>query len=88
MDISKLKFYYMEGDGGNVSDPIGPDVRNAMEKARNHIKNTYNIDVKPVRIFLFEHINYLDVISDSPTSKVIIICHYIRSYDFYLTICP
>lgn len=50
MDISKLKFYYMEGDGGNVTDPIGSEVRQAMEKAKDHIQNTYNIEVKPVRI--------------------------------------
>ncbi|KOB67721.1 Fatty-acid amide hydrolase 2, partial [Operophtera brumata] len=46
VDISKLKFYYMESDGSNVSDAIGPDVRRAMDMAREHIKRTYNIDVK------------------------------------------
>lgn len=39
----------MDGDDSNVSDPIGPDVRRAMEKAKDHIKKTYNIEVKPVR---------------------------------------
>lgn len=41
----------MEGDGSNVSDPIGPDVKNAMTKAREYIQQTYNIEVKPVSIF-------------------------------------
>lgn len=41
----------MDGDGGNVTNSIGPDVRIAMEKAKEHIKKTYNIDVKPVRYF-------------------------------------
>uniref|UniRef100_A0A2A4J9E8 Amidase domain-containing protein n=1 Tax=Heliothis virescens TaxID=7102 RepID=A0A2A4J9E8_HELVI len=55
VDISKLKFYYMDGDGSNVSDSIGPDVRRAMEKAKDHIKNTYNIEVKPLKIKNIEH---------------------------------
>ncbi|KAF9414484.1 hypothetical protein HW555_007621 [Spodoptera exigua] len=55
VDISKLKFYYMDGDGSNVTDPIGPDVRQAMEKAKDHIKKTYNIEVKPLKIKNIEH---------------------------------
>ncbi|XP_050562227.1 fatty-acid amide hydrolase 2-B isoform X2 [Spodoptera frugiperda] len=55
VDISKLKFYYMDGDGSNVTDPIGPDVRQAMEKAKDHIKKTYNIEVKPLKIKHIEH---------------------------------
>lgn len=55
VDISKLKFYYMEGDDSKVSDPIGPDVKNAMEKARDYIKQTYNVEVKPLKIKNMEH---------------------------------
>lgn len=51
VDVSKLKFYYMDGDGSMVTNTIGPDVRAAMEKAKKHIKRTYNIDVKPVSYF-------------------------------------
>lgn len=43
----------MDGDGSNVTDPIGPDVRQAMEKAKDHIKKTYNIEVKPVRTYRY-----------------------------------
>ncbi|KOB65213.1 Fatty-acid amide hydrolase 2 [Operophtera brumata] len=45
----------MESDGSNVSDAIGPDVRRAMDMAREHIKRTYNIDVKPLKIKNIEH---------------------------------
>ncbi|XP_053603765.1 fatty-acid amide hydrolase 2-B-like isoform X1 [Plodia interpunctella] len=55
VDITKLKFYYMEGDGSNVSNPIGSDVRNALEKAKGYIKNTYNIEVQPLKINNVEH---------------------------------
>ncbi|XP_063893389.1 fatty-acid amide hydrolase 2-B isoform X1 [Helicoverpa armigera] len=55
VDISKLKFYYMDGDGSNVTDSIGPEVRQAMQKAKDHIKNTYNIEVKPLKIKNIEH---------------------------------
>lgn len=41
----------MEGDGSNVSDSIGADVKRAMETARKYIKETYNIEVKPVGNF-------------------------------------
>ncbi|KAG6444205.1 fatty-acid amide hydrolase 2-B isoform X2 [Manduca sexta] len=55
VDVSKLKFYYMEGDGSNVSDSIGPEVKNAMEKAKSYIEKTYNIEVKPLKIKNIEH---------------------------------
>lgn len=50
VDITKLKYYYMNGDGSNVSNPIGPDVRSAMEKARQYMKATYNIEVQEVSL--------------------------------------
>ncbi|XP_061711123.1 fatty-acid amide hydrolase 2-B isoform X3 [Cydia pomonella] len=56
VDVSKLKFYYMEGDNSNVTDKIGSDVKKAMEKAKAHIKNTYNIEVKELKIKNIEHI--------------------------------
>ncbi|CAB3238942.1 unnamed protein product [Arctia plantaginis] len=55
VDVRKLKFYYMEGDGSNVSNAIGPDVRSAMEKAKDYLKKTHNIEVKPLKIKHIEH---------------------------------
>lgn len=55
VDLSKIKFYYMEGDGSNVSDPIGPEVRQAMQQARDYLKHTYNIEVRPLQIKHIEH---------------------------------
>lgn len=40
----------MEGDGSNVSDSIGRDVKMAMHKTREYLKQTYNIEAKPVSI--------------------------------------
>lgn len=48
VDISKLKFYYMEGEGSNVSNKIGSDVKKAMLTVRQYLKNTYNIEAEPV----------------------------------------
>ncbi|XP_049870096.1 fatty-acid amide hydrolase 2-B-like isoform X2 [Pectinophora gossypiella] len=55
VDVSKLKFYYMNGDNSNVTNKIGTDVRNAMERAKLYIKNTYNTDVEELKIKNIEH---------------------------------
>lgn len=55
VDVSTLKFYYMEGDGSNVSDSIGRDVKMAMHKTREYLKQTYNIEAKPLNIKNIEH---------------------------------
>lgn len=38
----------MESDGSNVTNKIGSDVKKAMEKAREYIKATHNVEVKEV----------------------------------------
>lgn len=48
MDLTSLKFYYMEGDGSSVTDKIGSDVKQALEKAKAYIKSTYNVEVQEV----------------------------------------
>ncbi|XP_046963491.1 fatty-acid amide hydrolase 2-B-like isoform X2 [Vanessa cardui] len=55
VDLTRLKFYYMEGDGSNVTDKIGSDVKMAMEKAKAYIKSTYNVEVKELKIANIEH---------------------------------
>ncbi|XP_073942908.1 fatty-acid amide hydrolase 2-B isoform X2 [Choristoneura fumiferana] len=55
VDISKLKFYYMEGDNSNVTNKIGSDVKKAMDKAKAYMKSTYNIEVKELKIKNMEH---------------------------------
>ncbi|KAM3967406.1 fatty-acid amide hydrolase 2-B [Aphomia sociella] len=55
VDVSKLKFYYMNGDGSNVSNAIGSDVKKAMNKAKDYMKNAYNIDVQELKIKNVEH---------------------------------
>ncbi|XP_038220112.1 fatty-acid amide hydrolase 2-B-like isoform X1 [Zerene cesonia] len=55
VDITRLKFYYMEGDGGYVMNKIGPDVKKAMNKAKNYIKSTYNVDVQELKIQNLHH---------------------------------
>ncbi|CAG9134381.1 unnamed protein product [Plutella xylostella] len=55
VDVSKLKFYYMEGDGSNVTNKIGPDVKKAMDKAREYMKATHNIEVKELKIKNMQH---------------------------------
>ncbi|XP_063824144.1 fatty-acid amide hydrolase 2-B-like [Ostrinia nubilalis] len=55
VDVTKLKYYYMNGDNSNVTNSIGPDVRKAMEKAREYMKTTYNIEVQELKIKNIEH---------------------------------
>ncbi|XP_050667583.1 fatty-acid amide hydrolase 2-B-like isoform X2 [Leptidea sinapis] len=55
VDISRLKFFWMDGDGSNVTNKIGSDVRKAMDKARTYIASTYNIDVPKLNIKNVEH---------------------------------
>lgn len=55
VDISKLKFYYMEGDGSNCCDKINSDIKNAMMKTREYLMKTYNIEVEPLKIQNMEH---------------------------------
>ncbi|CAH0729386.1 unnamed protein product, partial [Brenthis ino] len=55
VDLTRLKFYYMEDDGSNVTDKIGPDVKKALEKAKLYIKSTYNVDVQELKIANIEH---------------------------------
>ncbi|XP_072939461.1 fatty-acid amide hydrolase 2-B-like isoform X2 [Epargyreus clarus] len=55
VDLTRLKFYYMNGDDSNVTDKIGPDVRKAMAKAKDYIKSTYNIEVEELKIKNIEH---------------------------------
>lgn len=38
----------MEGDGSSVTDKIGSDVKQALEKAKTYIKSTYNVEVQEV----------------------------------------
>ncbi|CAH2239929.1 jg3360 [Pararge aegeria aegeria] len=55
VDLTRLKFYYMEGDNSHVTNKIGSDVRKALEKAKAYIKSTYNTDVKELKIPNVEH---------------------------------
>ncbi|KAI5644416.1 amidase domain-containing protein [Phthorimaea operculella] len=55
VDVSKLKFYYMTSDGSHVTNKIGSDVRNAMERAKIYIKNTYGKEVEELKIKNVEH---------------------------------
>ncbi|CAK1546108.1 unnamed protein product [Leptosia nina] len=55
VDLTRLKFYYMDGDGGYVLNKIGPDVRKAMDKAKAHINSTYNLDVQKLHIKNIHH---------------------------------
>lgn len=38
----------MNGEGSDVTDKIGPDVKKAMDKARGYIQHTYNVEVEQV----------------------------------------
>lgn len=40
----------MTGDGGKVTHNISSDVRNAMDKAKKHIKDSFNVEVEEVCI--------------------------------------
>lgn len=48
MDLTRLRFYYMEGDCSNVTDNIGSDMKKALYKAKDYIKSTYNVEVEEV----------------------------------------
>lgn len=47
----------MNGDNSNVTNKIGSDVRKAMEKAKQHIKNTYNVEAEEVIVCLNIYLN-------------------------------
>ncbi|KAL4706613.1 hypothetical protein ACJJTC_009025 [Scirpophaga incertulas] len=55
VDITKLKYYYMEGDGSKITNSIGPDIRKALQKAKDYMKTTYNIEVQELKIKNMEH---------------------------------
>ncbi|XP_068631054.1 fatty-acid amide hydrolase 2-B-like isoform X2 [Battus philenor] len=55
IEFKKIKFYYMEGEGSDVTDKIGPEIKKAMDKARSYIKHTYNIEVEELKIKDIEH---------------------------------
>ncbi|CAH2991657.1 unnamed protein product [Chilo suppressalis] len=55
VDVSKLKYYYMEGEGSKVTNSIDSDVRKALQKAKDYMKNTYNIEVEHLKIKNMEH---------------------------------
>ncbi|XP_013165137.1 PREDICTED: fatty-acid amide hydrolase 2-B-like isoform X1 [Papilio xuthus] len=55
IDFQKIKFYYMDGEGSDVTDKIGPDVKKAMDKAKGYIQHTYNVEVEELKIKNIEH---------------------------------
>ncbi|CAH2071464.1 unnamed protein product, partial [Iphiclides podalirius] len=55
VDFKKMKFYYMEGDGSGIASSIDSDVRMAMEKAKHHIRYTYNVEVEELKIKNMHH---------------------------------
>lgn len=49
VDISKLKFYYMEDDGGQfLLSPVDPEIKDAMRKVVQYLEKAHN--VKPTKI--------------------------------------
>ncbi|XP_047526255.1 fatty-acid amide hydrolase 2-B-like isoform X1 [Pieris napi] len=55
VDLTRLKYYYMDGDGGYVLNKIGPDVRKAIDKAKAYINSTYNLEVQKLQIENIQH---------------------------------
>ncbi|CAG9795209.1 unnamed protein product [Diatraea saccharalis] len=55
VNVKKLKYYYMEGEGSNITNPIGSDVRKALQKAKDYMKTTYDIEVEHLKIKNMEH---------------------------------
>ncbi|XP_032513074.1 fatty-acid amide hydrolase 2-B-like isoform X2 [Danaus plexippus] len=55
VDLTRLRFYYMEGDCSNVTDNIGSDMKKALYKAKDYIKSTYNVEVEELKIPNIEH---------------------------------
>ncbi|CAK1546107.1 unnamed protein product [Leptosia nina] len=55
VDITRLKFYYMESDGSYALNKIGPDVRKAMDKAKAYIKSAFNLNVRKLQIKNMHH---------------------------------
>ncbi|CAG4992357.1 unnamed protein product [Parnassius apollo] len=55
IDFRKIKFYYMDGEGSDVTDRIGSEVKAAMEKAKSYISHTYNVEVEELKIKNIEH---------------------------------
>ncbi|XP_023216872.1 fatty-acid amide hydrolase 2-like [Centruroides sculpturatus] len=49
VNISKLKIYYMENDGGNpLSSPVNSELVNAQKQVLKHFEEKYNI--KPIKV--------------------------------------
>lgn len=51
VEVSKLKFYYMESDGGGLGiSPVDPEIKSALRKAISHFERAYGIQAQKVQI--------------------------------------
>ncbi|KAJ8679442.1 hypothetical protein QAD02_015229 [Eretmocerus hayati] len=55
VDISKLKVYYMEDDGGQILvSSVDPEIKESMRKVVTYLEKAYNIKAKKVNIRKFK----------------------------------
>ncbi|KAL0275895.1 UNVERIFIED_CONTAM: hypothetical protein PYX00_003615 [Menopon gallinae] len=51
VDVSKLKYFYMEDDGGSVGvSPVDPEIRSALRRVVDYLKERYGIEAKKLDI--------------------------------------
>ncbi|OAD58275.1 Fatty-acid amide hydrolase 2 [Eufriesea mexicana] len=51
VDISKLKFYYMEDDGGQfLTSPVEPEIKEAMRKVVRYLEQTHKVKATKLNI--------------------------------------
>lgn len=55
VDISKIKIYYMEDDGGQyLISPVDPEIRDAMRRVLDYFKKAHNIKATKLNIKKFK----------------------------------
>ncbi|XP_048510685.1 fatty-acid amide hydrolase 2-B isoform X2 [Athalia rosae] len=55
VDISKIKFYYMEDDGGQLLvSPVEPEIKEGLKRVVDYLERVHNVKAKKVNIKKFK----------------------------------